>query len=300
MSLSIDLTPPAAVPIQAPERMPITAQNAVSWVSSSQHRPNKTVPVVLFTLTSNRNDLVSAYPDLESYCIQLGFMEGMTLSQWCSAPEWALLILARAARPPQSAPAMDWIPTDITALITHLLNHHHRQLRNELRRMGILIRDFSHRYHGTVTAGIDQDFMRLEADITARLDFEEMTVFPQCLAIDAEQCSPLSEKNTAHDVVIRLQAMVTNNDQSAFGLEHLLHQISTHKFLISDPDLTIISDGLVAIKLAHVLHAEKERNLLAAAVIFAVERRRAQHDPAYSIGSPSLKLKLPTGASAKP
>ncbi len=299
MSLSIDLTPPAAVPIQAPERMPITAQNAVSWVSSSQHLPNKTVPVVLFTLTSNRNDLVSAYPDLESYCMQLGFMEGMTLSQWCSAPEWALLILARAARPPQSTPAVDWTRSGITPLITHFLDHH-RQLRNELRRMGILIRDFSHRYHGTVTAGIDHDFMRLEADITARLDFEEMTVFPQCLAIDAEQCSPLLGETTGHDVVIRLQAMVTNNDQSAFELEQLLRQIWTQKQLTSDPDLTIISDGLVAIKLAHVLHAEKERNLLAPAVIFAVERRCAHLDPAYSIGSPSLKLKLPTGASAKP
>ena len=294
MSLLIDLTPPVALPIQTPERMPVAGQSVVACVSSSQNHPNKTVPLALFTLTSNRNDLVSAYPDLESYCIQLGFTEGMTLSQWCSAPEWALLILARAARPPQSAPAMDRTPTGITPLITHLLNHHHRQLRNELRRMGILIRDFSHRYHGTVTAGIDHDFMRLEADITARLDFEGMTVFPQCLAIDAEQCSPLSEKNTAHDVVIRLQAMVTNNDQSAIGLEHLLHQISTQKYLISDPDLTIISDGLVAIKLAHVLHAEKERNLLAPDVIFAVERRRAQHDPAYSIGSPPLKLYLPS------
>ncbi len=294
MSLSIDLTPPIALPIQTPERMPVTDQSEVSFVNSSQLRPNKTVPLALFTLASNRNDLVSAYPDLESYCIQLGFMEGMTLSQWCSAPEWALLILARAARPPQPAPAMAWTPTEITPLVTHLENCHHRPLRNELRRMGILIRDFSHRYHGTVTAGIDHDFMRLEADIAARLDFEEMTVFPQCLAIDAEPCTPLSEKNTAHDVVIRLQAMVTNNDQSAFGLEHLLHQISTQQYLISDPDLTIISDGFVAIKSAHVLHAEKERNLLAPAVIFKVERRRAQHDPAYCVGSPPRKRKLPS------
>ncbi len=294
MSLSIDLTPPIALPIQTPERMPVTDQSEVSFVNSSQLRPNKTVPLALFTLASNRNDLVSAYPDLESYCIQLGFMEGMTLSQWCSAPEWALLILARAARPPQPAPAMAWTPTEITPLVTHLENCHHRPLRNELRRMGILIRDFSHRYHGTVTAGIDHDFMRLEADIAARLDFEEMTVFPQCLAIDAEPCTPLSEKNAAHDVVIRLQAMVTNNDQSAFGLEHLLHQISTQQYLISDPDLTIISDGFVAIKSAHLLHAEKERNLLAPAVIFKVERRRAQHDPAYCVGSPPRKRKLPS------
>jgi hypothetical protein len=41
-----------------------------------------------------------------------------------------------------------------------------------------------------------------------------------------------------------------------------------------------------------VLHAEKERSLLAPAVKFAVERRRAQHDPAYSIGSPPLKIKF--------
>jgi iron-sulfur cluster repair protein YtfE (RIC family) len=294
MSLSIDLTPPAALPIQAPEQMSVIDQSAVSPVNSSQHRPNNTVPLALFTLTSNRNDLVSAYPDLESYCIQLGFTEGITLSQWCSAPEWALLILARAARPPQPAPAMDRTPTGITPLITHLLNHHHRQLRNELRRMGILIRDFSHRYHGTVTAGIDHDFMRLEENIAKRLDFEEFTVFPQCLAIDVEQCSPLVEKNTTHDVVVHLQALVMNNDQSASELEHLLRQIWTQKHLTSDPDLTIVSDGLVAIELALVLHAAKERNLLAPAVIFKVERRRAQHDPAYCIGSPPLKRKFPS------
>ena len=298
MSLSIDLTPSVALPVQRPEQMSVTGHSEDSCVGPLRHFPQKSVPVVLFTLTSNRNDLVSAYPDLESYCMQLGFMEGMTLSQWCSAPEWALLILARAARPPPSAPAMDRTPTGITPLVTHLLHHHHRQLRNELRRMGILIRDFSHRYPGTVTAGIDHDFMQLEADITARLDFEEMSVFPMSLAIDAEPCSPLSEKNTAHDVVVRLQAMMMNNDQSVSELEHLLHRIWTQKHLTSDPDLTIISEALIAIKLDLVLHAAKERNLLAPAVIFAIERRRAQHDPAYGVDSPSPKLKLPTGAAS--
>ena len=297
MSLSIDLTPPIALPIQTLERLPVTDQSEVACLSLSQYRPNETVPQALFTLTSNRNELISAYPNLKSYCIQLGFMEGMTLSQWCSAPEWALLILARDARPTQPAPAMDRTPTGITPLITHLLNHHHRQLRNELRRMGILIRDFSHRYPGTVTAGIDHDFMRLEVDITARLNFEEMIVFPQCLAIDAELCTPLSEKNTTHDVVIRLQAMVLSNDQSAHELEKLLCQIWAQKHLTSDPDLTIINDGLVAIELDQALHAAKERDLLAPAVIFKVERRGAQHDPAYYVGLHPLKQNCPLMAS---
>ena len=300
MSLSIDLTPPAALPIQVPEHVSVIDQSTDLWVSSPQQRPHETVPLVLFTPTSNRHDLVSAYPDLEPYCVHLGLTEGIALSQWCSAPEWALLILARAARPPQSAPAGNWTPTGITPLITHLLNHHHRQLRNELRRMGIIIRDFSHRYTGTVTAGIDHDFMQLEADITMRLDFEEITVFPQCLAIDAEPCTALWGKKTAHDFIIRLQAMVMNNDQSAFGLEHLMHQILTQKHLTSDPDLTIISDGLIAIKLDLELHAAQEHKHLAPAVIFTIDRRRAQHDPAYGVDSPSLNLKLPTGASAKP
>ena len=271
MSLSIDLTPPAALSILTPEHVSVIDQSTVSCVSSPEHRPHKTAHRVLFTPTSNRDDLVSAYPDLEPFCVQLGLTEGISLSQWCSSPEWALLILARAARPPQLVPAMDWTLTGITPLITHLQNHHHRQLRNELRRMGILIRDFFHRYPGTVTAEIDHVFMRLEADITMRIDFEEITVFPQCLAIDAEPCTAFWGKTTAHDVVIGLQVMVKNNDQSAIGLEHLLSQISTQKYLTSDPDLTIISAGLIAIKLDLVLHAAQEDKLLAPAILFAVK-----------------------------
>lgn len=282
MNLSADLTPPSTLIIPANRSLPAAAADHGEATATGSHHPTRKAGQVVFTPDTIHDDLIEAYPDLEPVCRQIGFTRGMTLARWCSSPEWALLILARAGLPPRPAPALDWAHTSITAIIDHLVGIFHRSLRNELNRIAILIRDFTYRNPDHESIRFGHEFLNFAEDVHVRLDFEEIAVFTPCLDLDTQHVHGGVGRMSV-DLPVKLDAMITNNDYSVHSLNQLLNQVAELMRRQSDPDLTIIRQGLAGLALELAVHATTEQNLLATEVLFAVERHQAQRDPAYCI-----------------
>ncbi len=229
----------------------------------------------LFTGSSRREELVEAYPELAESCDQLGFGSGISLEEWCASSDWALILLARAASPPLPPSAIDWSQMDIPELIGHLINRHHRQLRNELRRIGILIRAAERRDDTGRFSAIVERFSRLETGQRAHLVYEESVVFPRCLAIEAASRGHARVNLLDIDVTTGIRAMVAGHDEATDDIQHILTLVKTAASSSNDPDVTLIHAGIVALATDLAVHASIENEILLPAALFAEEQVRA-------------------------
>lgn len=237
------------------------------------HTPSpKNFSADLFTGSSRRAELVEAYPELAKSCDLLGLGSGVSLEDWCPSPDWALLILARAASPPLPASVIDWSQMDIPELIAHLINRHHRPLRNELHRIGILIRAVEQRDDTGRFSVIVERFARLETGQRAHLDYEESVVFPRCLAIEEASRGHARLNLLDIDVTTGIRAMVAGHDEATDGVQHILTLVTTAASTSNDPDVTLIHAGIVALATDLVVHARIENEILLPAALFSEEQ----------------------------
>ncbi len=230
----------------------------------------------LFTPASSRSELVSNYPELDRVCDQLGFGTGMSIGQWNSDPAWALLVLARAAEAPRPAPAFDWSQAEIFELIDNLIARHHTPLRNELRRLGLLIRDFDRRYPAIRDLDFNGAFTRLEVNLVEHLDQEEETVFPRCLANEARSRGHAMGTADAAEVTTGIREMMSGHDYGSSELTHMVTQVEAATGIVVDEDLDIILLGLNAISSDLAVHADIERDILMPAALSSEEQLAAK------------------------
>ena len=285
MSISADLTPPAVRILPEDQSLTVSTYDHVIPPPTGPQRTTTDIVRAVFSIITCHDDLVDAYPDLKPLCLQLGFAEGMTLTRWCSSPEWMLLILARAAQPPPPAILLDWSNTDIPMVIDHLVTGHHRTTRNELSRIGIIIHDLTCRHTDAASIYFGQEFLRFAADVLTRLDHAEVAVFPACIAITSQrQGTGLAGK--VSDIAQRLHAMMVNNDHSGLEIGLLLNQVTMLIHQHGDPDLIVVKRSLAVLALAMASHATTEQNLLASEVLFTDGLNQAQNDPSYCVRVP--------------
>lgn len=234
------------------------------------HRP-------LFTAADCRRDLLDAYPELAQVCDRIGFGEWMTLGEWSESPEWALLELARAAFPPPPALSWDLSSADLSELITDLIEGHHRPLRNELRRIGILIEHWSMRGENELHVDLAKRHQDFTHHLLAHLDQEESVLFPQCLAIDQASRLPRGSATRVAEVTPAIRAMNVGHDEAERSLQQIrkLFDHVTRGHL--DPDVAIIRIGLSEMAADLAVHATKESEFLIPAAIFAEDQVRARH-----------------------
>jgi iron-sulfur cluster repair protein YtfE (RIC family) len=230
----------------------------------------------LFAPTSMRSEFVSAYPELDQVCDQLGFGMEMSIGQWNADPSWALLALARAAEPPLPAPTFDWSQAEIFELIDNLICHHHNPLRNELRRLALLIRNFDRRYPVIRDLDFNGSFTKLEINLVGHLDQEEQTVFPHCLANEAESRGHGTGVNDAAEVTTGIRDMMSGHNYGSEELSHMIAQVDAAMRMVVDEDLDVIRVALTAIAADLVVHAEKERDILMPAALSSEEQLRSK------------------------
>jgi iron-sulfur cluster repair protein YtfE (RIC family) len=223
-----------------------------------------------------RSEFVSLYPELDQVCDQLGFGDDMSIGQWNSDPSWALLILARAAEAPRPAAAFDWSQAEIFELVDNLIAHHHNPLRNELRRLGLLIRNFDRRYPAIRDLDFHGAFTKLEVDLIKHLDHEEETVFPHCLDNEAACRGHTNGTRDAAEVTSGIREMMSGHDYGSSEMAHMLAQVAAAGAIVIDEDLDIILLGLKAISADLAIHADIERDILMPAALSSEEQLRSK------------------------
>jgi iron-sulfur cluster repair protein YtfE (RIC family) len=270
----------------------------VYWVDepeSAQHLPPVPMPASpapagappLFSGASRRADLVAAYPDLDALCDRLSFGWDMTLESLCSQSDWALLELARAAKPPRQARQADWSMATMSELVGDILITHHLPLRSELRRIDILIHQFCRRHPELAHFDLHGVYARLADGLNAHLDHEEGVVFPLGLAIERASRHPGQDVPASSAVTGAIRYMALGHQDAAQAIRRLLVVLRQVQMNTFDTDLGLISDALAAMLADLTQHEDKEDGILMPAVIFADEllRSRAAAPASTSHGS---------------
>jgi iron-sulfur cluster repair protein YtfE (RIC family) len=266
---------PPALPGNPPSRS--TGEISASVASGKLSPNNLTINNrALFTCVSTRHELIAAYPELEQICTQLEFGPDKNLGEWSADLTATLLLFARAAQPPPLRPTFDWSQAEIFELITDLIDHHHCPLRNELRRLGLLIRNLEQAHPESRTFDLDGAFTQLEINLIMHLDQEEQIIFPHCLANEAWCLGPIDEKMEPEEVTSGIREMMSGHDYGAGELSHLLNYVDAAVHAVSDGDFAVIQFGLHAMAEDLIIHAEKERDILMPAAIFSEDLLRSK------------------------
>lgn len=167
---------------------PVLAKGATGLVAEIRSADSSpTARNELFGPRGRRATLVAAYPELDFVCSALGFGHGLTLGEWSASPNWALVILARSARPPRS-PRLererDWSMATIPELIADIVATHHVPLRHELERLGILIDHLAAAHQHAVFSALRKVYHEFKDALVLHLDQEERDLFPLCMALE--------------------------------------------------------------------------------------------------------------------
>jgi iron-sulfur cluster repair protein YtfE (RIC family) len=200
----------------------------------------------------------------------------MTPGQGDSQSDQALLAWARATPPPAPRSVEDWSMATLPELVEEIVGTHHRPLRNELHRMGILIRHLGLRHGKLAQLGVDDTFRRFAEAVTAHLDHEEQVVFPLSIVVEhaSRRLSETIPPNS--DVTAAIRFMNLGHDDSVDALRRLIIMLGKMSASTVDTDLTLIADGLTAMLADFAEHEAKEQGILMPAVIFAEEQIRAR------------------------
>jgi iron-sulfur cluster repair protein YtfE (RIC family) len=212
---------------------------------------------VLFAPGNHRRDLVEAYPELDAVCDRLGFGWHLALKDWCKDPGWGLVELARAAQPPLPAPLGDWRFSTARALIADLIANHHRPLRHELRRLGVLVAHYHQRHPELPPEAFPAQFQRLANGISLHLDHEEAQVFPHCLDFrSGDRAITFAQEMAASGY------LAFGHQEAETALNRLIHLVRAADAARHDPDLALIIDGLMAMHADLLIHMLKEEGVL--------------------------------------
>ena len=231
----------------------------------------------LFGPWALRGELVRAYPELEEVCTAIGFGHGLPLGEWCREPHWALLTLARAARPPAIPPSRNWSLAPISHLVRHIINDHHRVMRNELSRLSVVIEHVALAHPTDLIATARELFADYREVMLRRFDQEESRLFPFCVRISDQALERTGRAD--HPQVARIPFTDLGhgeNSQSLRGLIAVTMEIAAPAF---DPDIEIFRNGVVALALDLAEHLAKEQRLLISGVLFAEWQVRTRRGP---------------------
>lgn len=236
--------------------------------------PSSTTTGDLFGPRGRRMALVAAYGELNDVCTLLGFGDGFTLGEWSASPGWALVILARAARPPRPAPEWDWSMATIPELVADIVATHHVPLRHELERLGIVIDHLAISHQCAVLSALQKVYHEFKDAFTLHLDQVECDLFPLCIALE----EALSGRQTwaGQDVTSLIRFAGQAHEECKSGLRRLMDLLQSASASVRDPDITVVSDGLHALARDLAMHTAKESELLIPAAIFSEEHIRAR------------------------
>jgi len=259
------LVAPMADSAEFPDTAPGSSRRRLQ--ASAVARPTPTPDHGLFSPATRRAALILAYPELEAVCDRIGFSGSMSLEEWCTPPDWALLTLAREAGAPPPAPTYDWSHAEISELVVDLLEQHHHHMRNELQRLRILIHQFDLRHLELADLHITATFNEFSANQTARLDYRKTVVFPCCIVIDAINRGHAWGNSASNDVIDAFRLMAEQQSDAGKELAHLRELFSGVSDQVVDPDLAVIGEGLTRMATDLAEQTLKERDFLAPAVI---------------------------------
>lgn len=268
--------------IQAP---PVLASKPRLGVGDGKTSPatcHKTAPYqasdhyALFTATSTRSGLIAAYPELEQICTQIGFGSDKSLGEWSSELLADLMMLARAARAPPPTPTFDWSQAEIFELISEIIDHHHGPLRNELRRLGLLIRCIDQAPAEARVFDFHNAFAQLEINLIQHLDHEELTVFPHCLANESSCRGGVDGRAANGAVTTDIHDMMSGHEYGSAELSHLIGYVDVAVRTAANGDLEMIRLGLHAMAKDLLVHADKERDILMPAAVFTEDLLRSK------------------------
>ena len=253
---------------------PVSAKGATGLVAGIRVADSSpTACNELFGPRGRRATLVAAYPELDFVCSALGFGHGLTLGEWSASPDWALVILARSARPPQPAGERDWSMATIPELIADIVATHHVPLRHELERLGILIDHLAAAHQHAVFSALRKVYHEFKDALALHLDQEERDLFPLCMALEEALGGRGSWDDQDITSLIRFTGHGHVECQSGLcRLTGLLQAAS----IFRNPDIAVISDGLYALSRDLAVHTAKEGEILIPAAIFSEEQLRAR------------------------
>lgn len=218
--------------------------------------------------------MVHAYPELDAVCTRLGFGPDLTLSELSASPDWALLILARAARPPLPPPARDWSMATIPEVIADIITTHHVPLRHELERLEILIDHLNDANPHANIVALRTEFLHSKAEITLHIDQEESELFPLCVELEDALCGRIIWND--RDITAHIRYSGHGHAENESGIQRILDQVQIAAINFKDPDVTIFQIGVEALARDLDIHSAKEGNILIPAAIFSEEQLRAR------------------------
>lgn len=229
----------------------------------------------LFGPRGRRTELVRAYGELDDVCTQLGFGTELTLGEWSMSPNWAVLILARAARPPLPPPAGDWAAATIPEVIADIVTTHHVPLRHELERLAIIMDHLVIAHPHANLEELHREYHQFKDEITLHIDQEESELFPLC--IELEVALYYRGPGGLREITSIIRFSSHGHAENEAGLQRILDQLKIAASNLGDPDIAIIRVGMEAISRDLVIHGAKEGEILFPAAIYSEELLRTRH-----------------------
>jgi regulator of cell morphogenesis and NO signaling len=113
----------------------------------------------------------------------------------------------------------DWTAASVAELCTHIVDHHHAYLRDELPRLRALV-DKVARAHDDAhpeLADVETTFAAVANELEAHMDREEQVLFPACVALE-EGAVAVFPFGTVENPI---RAMLHDHDEVAAGLARL-------------------------------------------------------------------------------
>ena len=213
----------------------------------------------LFSGRSRRADYLQLYPELDQLCERFGFGWGDALADWSYAPEWMLLALARAARPPLPIPFRVSPSASHSDQIDELIARH-RPLDSELRRLGILVQRLASTHAHAAVRTLSESFSHIRHDAQLHLLHGEMVVFPLHLA-QQDACArprpPLSA-----DFTSALGFLADGHREISCQADRLPAQIDAALTSCCDPDFDLVRTGVTALAAGFKANAAAEDAVL--------------------------------------
>jgi regulator of cell morphogenesis and NO signaling len=144
---------------------------------------------------------------LRAACEERGLDVGLVLDALAESPraetDWA---------------ETDWAAASLEALCTHIVDHHHAYLREELPPLAALTEKVA-RAHGDRHPELDNVaaiFAVLRAELESHMEKEEQLLFPACVALERR-----TETGLPFSVDAPIAAMVHEHDEVGAALERL-------------------------------------------------------------------------------
>ena len=231
----------------------------------------------LFWPHGRRTELVRAYGELDEVCTRIGFGTELTLGQWSMSPNWVLLLLARAARPPPPRPIRDWTSATIPEVIADIVTSHHIPLRHELERLGIIIDHLLDMYPDSHVVDLHMEYRHFVDEIIVHIDQEESELFPVCMAL--EDALNGNKIEATYDITPIIRFAGHGHAENESRLQRIVDQLQVCAANLKDPDVYLIRVGIDAMARDLVLHSAKEGEILFPAAIFSEEVIRARQGP---------------------